>query len=84
MNGTWTAQELADALNERKLRILRRSDREQWPFEWAISRGGKTKMFAFTDLPADIQIKLLPASAPAPAVVCGVGPDHPHPPEWRA
>lgn len=54
----WTVRELSDRLGQTKAILLRRARDEHWAESESSSRDPRTKAFAFSALPGDIQLAL--------------------------
>ena len=66
--------ELAQVLNLHRTSILRRSEKEKWPFIEETLRGGTRKCFPIKKLPTDIRRKILIASGMLPPELDGCVP----------
>ncbi|MHB9074619.1 MAG: Mu transposase C-terminal domain-containing protein [Desulfobaccales bacterium] len=55
MKPTYTAQEIADALGVNRTNVVRRANKELWPYEEQGVTGGKHKLYIYASLPKDVQ-----------------------------
>ncbi len=67
MTRTFTAREIAEALGVPKRKLNRRATRERWPCSEAPCRGGRLRLYRWTDLPEPIQAALLNTNGEPPA-----------------
>ena len=51
----YTLADIANVLSLHKTSVMRRSEKEAWPFEEESVRGGKKRFYALIGLPKDIQ-----------------------------
>ena len=59
-------KQIADALGRTRTTVLRRANRDGWPFETAAGRGGERRLYLMDALPAEVRDALV-ASTPKPA-----------------
>jgi len=68
MDGLLTAKELAQHLGITKQAIMKRADKETWPFQNGNGKGGSHRKYSLASLPPDIQ-KTVVAKQGAPAAM---------------
>jgi putative transposase len=66
MNGLLTAKELAQHLGITKQAVMKRAEKEGWPFQNGNGKGGSHRNYPLASLPPDIQ-KMVVAKQGAPA-----------------